>query len=376
MKKSKLIAIFLVMVMLFAGCSNVKENSSGDEKSTLNFDTEGQSVINVDDLADSLDSAEGDQNRPIEDILAELEIPAQGFAVFNSLDDPDSFVLEEYNGGEIEFYYQVAVGNTTEDFALGVMIDGILQDCKIERNGTVSDYNKIHTVTIDKGTAHIYKVSVKPNTGKAGDTVQLHALSIMNPDAMIKSESEYYDFSNIYFALTGYASVRMNVDAVSLTEDVCKNYSQVKVNTYHPLIGELFSYKSDAKNITACLVYNDFNSAVWHDDSTDWTEQSFLINADRKSDCPIHITLGGIDYNTTQRISVYVNGKIMPVFDGKYYADVPVNAGKQTDIEIKLDTQNLDEWSNIRVTYYNLTENGAMGKDLTQSDIYTLKVSK
>ena len=376
MKKSKLIAIFLVMVMLFAGCSNVKENSSGDEKSTLNFDTEGQSVINVDDLADSLDSAEGDQNRPIEDILAELEIPAQGFAVFNSLDDPDSFVLEEYNGGEIEFYYQVAVGNTTEDFALGVMIDGILQDCKIERNGTVSDYNKIHTVTIDKGTAHIYKVSVKPNTGKAGDTVQLHALSIMNPDAMIKSESEYYDFSNIYFALTGYASVRMNVDAVSLTEDVCKNYSQVKVNTYHPLIGELFSYKSDAKNITACLVYNDFNSAVWHDDSTDWTEQSFLINADRKSDCPIYITLGGIDYNTTQRISVYVNGKIMPVFDGKYYADVPVNAGKQTDIEIKLDTQNLDEWSNIRVTYYNLTENGAMGKDLTQSDIYTLKVSK
>ena len=101
-----------------------------------------------------------------------------------------------------------------------------------------------------------------------------------------------------------------------------------------------------------------------------------MINADRKSDCPIYITLGGIDYNTTQRISVYVNGKIMPVFDGKYYADVPVNAGKQTDIEIKLDTQNLDEWSNIRVTYYNLTENGAMGKDLTQSDIYTLKVSK
>ena len=376
MKSIKLFCAIFAVVFLFSGCSNVKENSSGDEKSTLNFDTEGQSVINVDDLADSLDSAEGDQNRPIEDILAELEIPAQGFAVFNSLDDPDSFVLEEYDGGEIEFYYQVAVGNTTEDFALGVMIDGILQDCKIERNGTVSDYNKIHTVTIDKGTAHIYKVSVKPNTGKAGDTVQLHALSIMNPDAMIKSESEYYDFSNIYFALTGYASVRMNVDAVSLTEDVCKNYSQVKVNTYHPLIGELFSYKSDAKNITACLVYNDFNSAVWHDDSTGWTEQSFLINADRKSDCPIHITLGGIDYNTTQRISVYVNGKIMPVFDGKYYADVPVNAGKQTDIEIKLDTQNLDEWSNIRVTYYNLTENGAMGKDLTQSDIYTLKVSK
>ena len=374
MKSIKLFCAIFAVVFLFSCCSY--KNRTGDEKSTLNFDTEVQSVINVDDLADSLDSAEGDQNRPIEDILAELEIPAQGFAVFNSLDDPDSFVLEEYNGGEIEFYYQVAVGNTTEDFALGVMIDGILQDCKIERNGTVSDYNKIHTVTIDKGTAHIYKVSVKPNTGKAGDTVQLHALSIMNPDAMIKSESEYYDFSNIYFALTGYASVRMNVDAVSLTEDVCKNYSQVKVNTYHPLIGELFSYKSDAKNITACLVYNDFNSAVWHDDSTGWTEQSFLINADRKSDCPIHITLGGIDYNTTQRISVYVNGKIMPVFDGKYYADVPVNAGKQTDIEIKLDTKNLDEWSNIRVTYYNLTENGAMGKDLTQSDIYTLKVSK
>ena len=87
MKSIKLFCAIFAVVFLFSGCSNVKGNSSGDEKSTLNFDTEGQSVINVDDLADSLDSAEGNQNRPIEDILAELEIPAQGFAVFNSLDD-------------------------------------------------------------------------------------------------------------------------------------------------------------------------------------------------------------------------------------------------------------------------------------------------
>ena len=66
----------------------------------------------------------------------------------------------------------------------------------------------------------------------------------------------------------------------------------------------------------------------------------------------------------------------MPVFDGKYYADVPVNAGKQTDIDITLDTTNLDEWSNIRITCYNLTENGAMSKDLICSDIYTLRVLK
>lgn len=375
MKKSKIIAIILVMVMLFTGCANNRENIPGDEKSTLDFDTEERSVINVNDLMNSLDSSEGNPDRPMEEALAELEIPAQGFSVFNSLEDPDSFTLEEYNGGEIEFYYQVAV-NTTQNFNLGVMIDGILQDCKFERNGIVSDYKKLHNVTIDKGTAHVYKVTVKPNTGKAGETVLFQAFSQMNPDMRVKSESEYYDFGNVLIVTTGFASVRMNVDAVNLTDDVCKNYSQVKVNTYNPLIGELFSYKCEGNNIVASLIYNDFNAAVWHDDSMGCTEQSFLIKAARTPDCPIHITLGGIDYNTTQRISVYVNGKIMPVFDGKYYADVPVNAGKQTDIDITLDTTNLDEWSNIRVTYYNLTENGAMGKDLTCSDIYTLRVLK
>ena len=376
MKKSKIIAVILILMMFFSGCANNRENDSGEESSMLNFDTEEQSVININDLMDKLDSSEGNPDRPMEDMLAEMEIPAQGFAVFNSPEDMDSFILEEYNGGEIEFYYQVAVGNTAQNFNLGVMIDGILQDCRLERNGTVSDYNKLHAVTIDKGTSHIYKVTVKPNTGKAGETVLFQAFAQMNPDERVKSESEYYDFGNMLFATTGFASVRMNVDAVNLADDVCKNYSQVKVNTYNPLIGELFSYKSEEKNITASLIYNDFNSAVWYDNLTNGATQGFLIKTDRKSDCPIHITLGGIDYNTTQRISVYVNSKIMPVFDGKYYADVPVNAGKQTDIDITLDTTNLDEWSNIRITCYNLTENGAMSKDLICSDIYTLRVLK
>lgn len=375
MKKSKIITVILVVMMFFAGCANNRENVPGDEKSTLDFDKEEQSVINVNDLMNSIDSSDGNPDRPMEEALAEMGIPAQGFAVFNSLDDPDSFTLEEYNGGEIEFYYQVAVGNTARNYNLGVMIDGILQDCRIERNGTVSDYNKLHAVTIDKATAHVYKVTVRPNTGKAGDTVLLQAFAQNNPDSRVKSESEYYDFGDTSLITTGFASVKMNVDAENLADDVCKNYSQVKVNTYNPLIGELFSYKCEENNMIASLIYNDFNSAVWYD-STSGTNHGFLIKADRMSDCPIHITLGGLDYNTTQRISVYVNGKLMPVFDGKYYADVPVNAGKQTDIDITLDTTNLDEWSNIRVSYYNLTVNSAMSKDLACSDIYTLRVLK
>lgn len=373
MKKSQIIAIILIMMLFFTGCANNRENIPGDEKSSLNFDTEEQSVINVNDLLNSLDSSEGNPDRPMEDMLAEMGIPAQGFAVFTSPEDTDSFTLEEYNGGEIEFYYQVAVGNTAQDFNLGVMIDGILQDCRLERNGTVSDYNKLHAVTIDKATSHVYKVTVKPNTGKAGETVLLQAFAQMNPDVRVTSESEYYDFGNTLLVTVGFASVRMNVDAVNLADDVCQNYSQAKVNTYNPLIGDLFSMKCEEHNMTQSLIYTDLNSTVWYD-STSGTNQGFLIKADRTSDCPIHIALGGLDYNTTQRISVYVNGKLMPVFDGKYYADIPVNAGKQTDIDISLDTTNLDEWSNIRVSSYNLTENSAMSKDLTGSYVYTLRV--
>ena len=44
MKKSKIIAVILVLTMLFSGCANNRENDSGEESSMLNFDTEEQSV--------------------------------------------------------------------------------------------------------------------------------------------------------------------------------------------------------------------------------------------------------------------------------------------------------------------------------------------
>lgn len=374
MKTTKIISIILIMVMIFAGCSkNAATNE--DETQTLDFNLEEKTALDVNKLYDSVNQGEGDPNTPMEKVLADFAIPTQGFAVFTSYDDPDSFEINEYNGGEIEFFYKIGVGMEGESFDIGVVIDGILQDCKIERDGVVSDYKKLHYITLDKYTTATYKVSVKPNTGKAGDTVMLQAFSHMNPYIIIESDTEYYEYGKMMFGTTGFTNVKMNVDAAYLTDDVCKNYSKVKVNTYNPLVGELFSYKSEEKNVIASMVYTDFNSAVFRDESG-CANQDYFIKADNSSECPIYITLGGIDFDTTQRVCIYVNGKPMPVFDGKYYADIPVKAGKQTDIEITLDTTSLDEWNNICVTHFNLYEIGLMGKDLACSDYYSLRVLK
>ena len=94
----------------------------------------------------------------------------------------------------------------------------------------------------------------------------------------------------------------------------------------------------------------------------------------RSAQVPITILLGS-GIATRQRVSLYVNGQQMPVFDGKYYADVPVEAGKQTTLTVNLDTSNLTKWNSIFVITYGLdVKEGYEGMNLNQSDRYVLRV--
>ena len=74
-------------------------------------------------------------------------------------------------------------------------------------------------------------------------------------------------------------------------------------------------------------------------------------------------------------MSLYVNTQQMPVFDGKYYADVPIEKGKQTTLTVYLDTSNMEEWNNIFVITYGLdVKEGYEGMNLNQSSRFILRV--
>ena len=98
------------------------------------------------------------------------------------------------------------------------------------------------------------------------------------------------------------------------------------------------------------------------------------IDVPRANQVPLTILLGGGEA-TRQRVSLYVNTQQMPVFDGKYYTDVPIEKGKQTTLTVYLDTSNMGEWNNIFVITYGLdVKEGYEGMNLNQSSRFILRV--
>ena len=134
-------------------------------------------------------------------------------AIFSSPEDPDTLNISEYNGGNIEFYYQMSasLGDQDVEYAVGFMINGVYQDIKIERNGTVSDYAQRHIVRIPAGTSQIYKIMLRPNIGKAGETVKFCNCTIVNPNDRVTKDNDWYRPTSLDWITTVPIKIKMNV---------------------------------------------------------------------------------------------------------------------------------------------------------------------
>lgn len=383
------LVLALSLIVLLASCKRAETNEdTTDASAALDaFFTEDPSeeenashlTINFHAKQETAAANETTTEASLEDVLNALEgIPTVGAGLFLSPDDPNTFSPLIYEGGNFSFYYQVGAGTDPSEITIGFMLNGIYQPFQIERAGEPTGYDTWHTVTVPAGTSKIYKILMKPTIGSKGEILQFCSASITNPSALITEEGKAYATSDLCIMATLASPFTMNSDS-DHSASVCTNFSGMAVNSYNSMIKKWFSGINNTGDLCQAVLYNDLDSTIYYERQSIFKElvASTRLDMPSATAAPLTISLGGGKYGTTQRVSVYVNNEILPVFDGQYYADVPIENNRQTDLSITLNTKNLNEWNNIYVLMYTLDDSPYTDScAFTQSSRYVLHVDK
>ena len=345
------------------------DNTTAVVQTTI-LSTEPQSATPLPTLPDT--TAEVTQS--LEELMKSVEnVQTVGSAMFTDLTNTDLFELPDYNGADLEFYYQMGAGIEAVDYGVGFTLNGVYQFFQLERNGVTTDFATRHIVHIDPQTAPVYKVRLRPSIGKAGEVVKFQNATILDPEARVTKEKDWYRQSDIQLMTTFPSEITMLQDAPTQTE-INTSFSGATVGEYIPVFRDWVYISNKTDEYCRSLVCYSLEDEVYYSDRDGSLMSVSRIEVPRNPQLPMTILLGGGEA-TRQRVSLYVNGQQMPVFDGKYYADVPVEKGKQTTLTVYLDTSTMEEWNNIFVITYGLdVKEGFEGMNLNQSERYVLRV--
>lgn len=380
MKTIKLFCILFIAVFLFGGCStpNNDESVPTDENVFNSQNRETESISNNIGMNRPSEkvtkkSVTGDKELSVDDAIKAME--GQKFlasAMFLSPTDPECFSPLVYNGGDFVFYYQI--GSTTDkEYNIGFTLNGVYQDIKIEHNGQSTDYAVMHRVGLKAGENKILKIMLRPNIGKKGDVLQFCNATISSIESKITQDNLTYDDHVLSNTLP--SDFVMNSDSTS-SVSVNSSYKNVTIGNYSTNLRKYFTQINDTEELCQMIIYNELGKVVYRDTDAYKTLMSFpVIEAQASAAFPLTIAMSGKS-GTTQRISLYINDEIVPAFDGQYYADVKMERGKQTTVNLTIDTLKLDTWNNIYCVTYTHNADAMDPYVLSQSNVYVLKVVK
>lgn len=311
----------------------------------------------------------------LEEAVAQLSgIKSFGTGMFLDPSDPNSFAPLIYTGGDFSFYYQITAGEFNAEYGLGFMLNGIYQDFRIEGIDMNTSYSTMHAVRVPAETTKVFKIYLRPNIGHTGDVLKFTNASIVNPSAMITNSEDVYDHTQLNLSATLSSPFTMQSDSTN-TASVCESFSGEAHTTYNKNIKNSFRDINSNGELCQILIGTDVDSMVTYNskDRSLTTEQKITVS--RAANTSLKIVLGGGKYGTTQRISLYVNGKIIPVFDGKAYADVTIDNTNQTELTVSLDTSSFPEWNNIYLLAYTMDDSTLVSPvSFVQSAVYVLRV--
>ncbi len=253
-----------------------------------------------------------------------------------------------YDGEEIKAVFTVK--STAEPMfrqqALLITLNGIRQQFTVKcGNETVKD-TMLYTFNNEPLKEPKIYISFVPNTGKAGDELQMTTYLMHNPEADLKEKGDVDEMLTYHHQIMaiGYNKVIMNVDAPTQTP-VAENFSGKSVVTVKDRV--IKSYTE---------MESDFYIFAYSDIDEFFTKDGFSTRMYVKEKENEEITLTVLGDGGTYRISFYVNNELMPVFDGQNYIDIVTSEENQTDLKVKLDTTSLEDVNSCYVLYEEISE--------------------
>ncbi len=153
----------------------------------------------------------GSTNPTEEEQQSKANTPNYGLSA--GFSEGDNLLLT-YNGKPLSFEYSLYNPEASAEWGIEVYVDGILQNITVYSENTSAAQNtNMYVTNLENGERKIIRIEFMPNTGKAGETLELNVCSFLNPDYMIDG-TDYTSFLPFHRLSPGYTmKIQMNKDA-------------------------------------------------------------------------------------------------------------------------------------------------------------------
>lgn len=267
-----------------------------------------------------------------------------------------------YNGKPLSFEYSLYNPEAPAEWGIDVYVDGILQNITVySENASVAQNTNMYITNLENGERKIIRIEFMPNTGKAGETLELNVCSFLNPDYMIDG-TDYTSFLPFHRLSPGYTmKIQMNKDA----------QDPVKVSEFKGEHTEVPQEIMDSFNSvnSSNEIENVFDRQQIFDVCKSSEDES-VINLSGKKDT---LKVFGYGKPGTYRISVYINNQIIRAFDGEYYWDAEVKKGQKFQIDIPVEAES--EKNHIYVVVLELSGDSDVTNNYIKSSTKLLLVN-
>ncbi len=266
--------------------------------------------------------------------------------IANAAENPETIEYFTYDGKPVTVFCQLLNASSKAwEFGLFVEVDGVLQ--KTELNGKAYELHRIELQPLESRTV---KMTFVPNVGEKSDIRSLSCAVLVSPSYVSEEDGDY----GIYLepAISGNFPLVMYADSTK-GADIADDPSLYKVSSVNRTIYSVYEEGNNLETFEyypCCYIYENFNSYIKKEHGSFIRNTRITTKASENS--KLIINLHG--KSGTYRLSLYLNGERINVFDGKGYIDITIGEKQQAEIPIVIDTRMLKGANRLEAYYKEL----------------------
>lgn len=247
----------------------------------------------------------------------------------------------EYNGGEMSVDF--TINNISYGFECGifVVLNGVYQEFTLSSGGSDSSQpGYLAKINVPESKSVDLTLKFTPNTGKAGDVMNLSVGTMLNPSyTAVYSGWPHYSKYNYhsYDGISGM-TVRMNKDGSAKA-------AKADINVEKTDISDVYY------DILTASSEDDMKQTAWESDgyfvmySGEYDRDRDIILAGQSDS--VNVSLDVFGKATSHRISLFVNNSLVTFGEGKTYIEVETSVDKVSHVTIPLDISTIPDNSHI-----------------------------